>query len=227
MKVVLTPPLPVQSPDEKGGWEPRGTSRYLKKGKQEPTDNPAHHLIFIIIIMAKTKRQAKQTHQCRIETAATRVPGNPEPKPVIRALVQSYVAQLNLSIPTPGTPVSVTPALIAAAIPGGAGMWPRMRIMKYELYGNDGSLSTGVTSGRLILELTSNSGSEFGGDNAQFTDNGTIGARRAHIAVRPGMFQRLQWTSSTVATPVATVDDTVASVVILQVSVELRSQPLE
>jgi len=223
--MVLTPPVPVQSPDQKGGWEPEGSKDTSKECMREPTDNLAHHLIFIIITMAKTKRQTKPTHQCRIETAAVRLPGNPEPAPILKALVLNYRAQLNLNV-LAATPLLIKPSDISAAIPGGSTQWPRMRIMKYELYGNDGSLATGTASAPITLELTSNSGSEFGGDNAQFTDSGTIGARRAHIAVRPGMFQRLQWTDSTLTTSVAEVSSITAASMILQVSVELRSVQL-
>jgi len=180
--------------------------------------------------MAPQKKRQQKQHQCKIDAETTRTRGTTEPRPVLGSLVLNYRAQLIVDLTTAAPSHDVTFAEIMAKVPGGATTWPKCRITHYEAWGGDAAGATTGTNS-LTLRVRTQGSEEFGGDNASFTDYGTFGAQRAHVSIRPGMFQRLQWADGSAVNPALTISSDVvpsgtSNRVVLQVSLELRSLSL-
>lgn len=171
----------------------------------------------------KQKQPKNKKHQCNLELATTRTRGTADPRPVLDAVTMQHRTQLVLNLTTADPTHNVTLSEIMASVPGGPTMWPKVRIAHYEAWGGDGN----VQNQPLTLQILTNTGEEFGGDQASFTDSGTSGSRRSHVSIRPGLFQRAQWADGSSTNPVLRVSSPVPATgsqnVILQVSLELRS----
>jgi hypothetical protein len=125
------------------------------------------------------------------------------------------------------TSVNLTPSSLIADVPGGSTMWDRLRILHVEIWGSD-IPTTGLTeSPQIQLELLNlGSSTGIGTENAAFLDTGTIGARRAHVSVRPGSLYEAAWLeTSDSTTNVLSISTSSANTesITLQATLELRS----
>jgi hypothetical protein len=124
----------------------------------------------------------------RVHFENTRIPGSEDPPETLRTFLLSLKVEANVLIAA-GSGTSITGTQLTTILPGGATVWNRFRILKVEAWGAD-ITSTQFTG--LNLTLTSRGLTE----TSVFTDTGTIGAKRAHICVRPSTLYQQQWLST-------------------------------
>lgn len=157
---------------------------------------------------------------------ATRTTGISEPPPVQTTILLSYRFQFNIELTNSSPSTNIIASDVQSALPGGSAAWPYFRVLKVELWGGDNPLGAG---GSVPMTLTLGQAGSFT-DPGSFTDNGTSGARRAHIAIRPStMYSSYWWNSASqiVATVSGTgIESTAQQTAILQMTVEARSSSI-
>jgi len=114
---------------------------------------------------------------------------------------------------------TITPATLAAMIPGGTSYWNSIQVERIDVWGSDGSTGTIGAVSALTLSLLPDSG--FSQPPFVVTDNGTHGAERARVGVRLGLLDRARWFGVAATTPLATItgDGSPTESVIIQASV--------
>jgi hypothetical protein len=110
--------------------------------------------------------------------------------------------------------VSITPAFISAAFPGGPTVFTRFRLVKFSVYAE---LNVGEPT--LLFRIVD--------DESTFIDRGTPGAMLAQLHVSPTFSLRNTWQDSTAATVLATGTQGIVGnqTVIYHITVEMRSTP--
>lgn len=138
------------------------------------------------------------------------VNGPVDPRPISRDIIVTKTFEY---IPVGTGLLSITPAFVAAAFPGGATVFTRFRLVKLSAYG------PAVANGQIRVVMTE--------DEADFVDHGTQGSVRPQLHISPTFNQRNIWLDSSASTVIATGDQnsTGQQGVIYQITVEMRSLP--
>jgi len=146
----------------------------------------------------RTGRRQNDPAMKMLRSSTTRVNGPIDPTNVEDSVILTKQVQLNTGTGS----ADITPAKLAAALPGGAAVWKTLRLVKLSVYGLD--------TGQVTLTFSALAG----GDEAVFTDAGTPGNRRCQIHVSPTFTQRNTWLDGAATTILATVSNTTTGVVI-------------
>lgn len=110
------------------------------------------------------------------------------------------------------TPLNLTPAFIAAAFPGGALVFTRMRLVKLSVWKN-GTTAVPTVTVRIL------------DDQAEFRDRGTTNARAAQLHVSPTFDVRNRWVDSSNENALAVISGDADGSTTIHVTVEMRSVP--
>jgi len=130
--------------------------------------------------------------------------------------------RIQVTIPTPTTgSIVISPALLAAGVPGGSTYWRDMRIERLDFWSTHAP-ATGSGSDTIVVTAAGNSGN--GQTVAQWLDSGVPGKRRAHVGFRLGLLERARFWNTADNTPLSAVSyDGGASSMLCQAVVELNS----
>jgi hypothetical protein len=173
--------------------------------------------------MPKRQRNRPIPRHLVLRPDATRTRGSMEPPPVDTAIVHQYRAQIKALVGIT-SPFEMKPSVMATFIPGGASAWLLFRLIKVEVWGPD-SANTG--SPTLTLQIGQTAGSGLTTQGMEYLDNGTFGARRAHISCIPGSLFSLAWfdtgDSTTVLFAVYTDSTSATDTVVIQCTVECQT----
>jgi len=159
----------------------------------------------------QTKRMAvvsRRTEQLALDTV--RVAGHLNPPDVPRTITVSYRCSFKITGGATGVSV-LTPTNIFTKVPGGALAWARFRLIGLEVWGPANGLTNTATGGietsndTLTVNLNANGVVNFGEEESRFENSGVPGQRRAHVAIRPGLFTKAQWNPVTSAATLATI----------------------
>lgn len=155
-------------------------------------------------------------NQSNIDGMTKRIRGPADPPQVSNDIFGEKLIQLQVSVP-PTTGFNVTASTIAAGVSSGADM--KFRIKNISVWGPAGTNSGG--SGRLRVTMQ-----DPNSDGAEFTDDGTVGAKRAQVHVRFGLLSAIAWRVGSNIDPIFHLDQdgiTVGDIsVVVHVSVQYR-----
>lgn len=155
--------------------------------------------------------QAGKQAMQMLRSSSTKVSGPSDPRPLSRDLIVTKTFEYT---PVGTGNISITPAFISAAFPGGAAVFTRFRLVKISAWSE-------VNIGEPALEL------RIVDDESTFVDRGTPGALLAQLHISPTFNLRNTWQDSTDTTVLAVGNQgiTTTSVVIYHITVEMRSLP--
>jgi hypothetical protein len=187
------------------------------------------HLVSVIGLAGEVGRQARPAiaefagGSDRYSVALQHLDAYPsvQPGPIERTIKVPKKIQGNHAL-VAGT-FTVTPATLAAMIPGGTSYWNSIQVERIDVWGSDGN--TGTLGALSALTLTVQPNSSYSQPPFVVTDNGTSGAVRARVGVRLGLLDRARWFGVADTTPLATIsgDGTPTESIIIQASVVVIS----
>jgi hypothetical protein len=175
--------------------------------------------------MVKRNKKVASTPRKQVDivsASAPRLIGIPDDPPHRAQQVNvAQVFQREVKLTT--STFDITPAIISAAVPGGATYWTSMRVNSIAVWGESlvSNVSVPSISGAISLLLPADL--TWGQPLRKFTDSGVQGHTRPKLHVRLGALQRMRFFGPADTTVLATIQGAEGERLTIQFSVELVS----
>jgi len=151
--------------------------------------------------------------------ATTMLPCPSDPPSTLANSIVSRRVQFRLSTNSSGASSVSTSLVLSAA----GDSFALVRINKISIWGPDAPNTDGSVKSLTVSMPVPSTGGTANSDGASFTDNGTAGAQRASISIRPNFSFRSTWLSSGIDIANIQVGQTTAvEQVVVEISCELR-----